>query len=1017
MGTVSVLGRCTVTPGPELSAIQRRIVAVLAALGPAGVSVNDLIDGVWGAAPPATAKAALHNQVSRMRQLCGASLILTNGGSYSLGWPVDLDQSIEALDLAERCLVRGEAEAAAERAGAIILGFHGEPFEELDDVHQFAVARRKARSIRRSAEVIRLRASIDAGRLGWAAVEAERLVGQYALDEQCWALLAEVHERSGRRGDALGVIDQARRTLRDALGVDPGHHLNAVHKSILGGARTRPRRADTTIVGRDDVLAELEQALHEHSLVIVRCEHGAGRSTVLRELARRVRQQGHRVGFTCCVVNPAAPLADLSEICDDLGAPIDPTLGLLNGFVNAVAAIASAATDEASVVLIVDDLHLAGPSTIAALRGASASPQVTVVAATDVESGWICQSDDRTIELRPLSAAAVTAFASAFTGRPVTEFAGAQLARASGGNPTFLEQLLDDASETGTESLDLVRDGDDGSALAELVRSRVDRIGPHGRAAIEIAAVCGPTTTTRLLDALVTHREGLTAAHTAGLLDLVGGTTEFRHTVVQRVVYNDLSPGRRVELHHSIGLALAAGNAPPGLVAHHLLAASPLDATLAIDAARRAAALATTQGAHLEAAEWLERAEGCWRAVGAADETLLIELLISRGDALRLAGVREHEELLFRAADLAVERGDPDLVADATFALLQLGSTSETGRIEARVAELADMAMRSTTDPERRAKVSAAASLTYSMSGHPDRCRALFVEGERIATTSAARRLVLPFAYLALGHPKDAAMRARLAAELLDLAQQADDATALFEAFQLLFSHALQTADGTGVRVALADMEQIVDRVGDVGRRWSLLYCSAALAHLEDRLDDSERLSEAALRVFSPVSPSRAFATYGAQLIVIRLAQHRIAELAAVFESLVVDQPGVPAWHAALALSIAEADPQRADEHARRALEDVPEDFTWLAGHVIGARAAAIAANPNTMARYRERLMPWSGTLCWQGTCTYGPVDTPLAFLASALGDHAAASHHRETAVRLARRLGGPVFEREIAAV
>jgi len=1027
-GEIKVLGSCLVSvDGPhgpmivELSSIQRRIVTQLAAFAPAAVERSTLIDVIWGGNAPRTAQAALHNQISRIRQRCGTSMIVTSGEGYALVWPTDLQRAVDLLEIAERAAAAGDADRAAEHADGVIGQFRGKPFAEFGAAHDLLDVERRSASLYRAAEIIRLRAAVTTGRLGWASVEAERLVGVYPADEQCWAILAEVHERSGRRGEALGVIDRARRMLRDTLGLDPGQQLNDVLASILGQRDTVPGRAATQTVGRAAELDAIEAAIAAGSFVVVRGESGAGLSTMLNEVVRRSRRCDVRVGVARCVPNPAAPLGDLAEILDDLGVTPGPTFGLLNGFVRAICDLGPT-----PVLLAVDDLHHAGPSTIAALRSAADSGGAKVIASANSAADWVWRDSDDVIDLAPLSPAAVGEIAATILDRLVTAATARWLARLCGGNPSLLEQLLHDTSVRDAVTTDLDGGASDDappgllsahetSGLADLVRRRIERLGGRTRLALEIASVCGPMMSTELIERLVPSAEGLAAARAVGLLQQFGTRTSFRHTAVQRVVYSDIAPGRRVEIHHLVGTTLNDSGAAPSLVAHHLLASATLDTTAAIDAAKAAAHQATQQGAHQEAAEWLERAEVCSLAMADDNSRLRVELLIARGDALRLAGAHEHEHLLFEAADLAMARNDPDLLADAAFALLQLGSTTETGRLESRAAQLADLAMAASVDPERRSLVAAAASLTYSMSGHPDRCRKLFLDAEQSATSAKTRQRVLPFAYLALGHPADSAKRALIADELSALGSTSGDPTTIFEAAHLGFSVALQTADGALARSALAEMEGIVETVGDVGRRWALLYCSAALAHMEDRLDDSERLSEAALTMFSPVSASRAFATFGGQLIPIRLAQGRIAELTEVFESLVADQPGVPAWHAALALALATTDSERAALHASRALDDVPADFTWLAGHVIGARAAAIAGDRSTIDRYRERLRPWSKSTCWQGTCTYGPVDTPLALLAEAAGDRQAAEHHRRLALDASRRLGAPVFARELA--
>jgi len=267
-----------------------------------------------------------------------------------------------------------------------------------------------------------------------------------------------------------------------------------------------------------------------------------------------------------------------------------------------------------------------------------------------------------------------------------------------------------------------------------------------------------------------------------------------------------------------------------------------------------------------------------------------------------------------------------------------------------------------------------------------------------------------------LGHPADLDARQRMTAELLALAADADDPVATFEGHHLDFSVALQRADGPRVRAALAALRELGPRSGQVGQDWAVGYLEAAVAHLDDRLDDAERWAEEAMGRFAAVAPARAFAAYGGQLLAIRMAQGRIAELGEALAALVAEQPAVPAWNAALSLALADVDPAAAAGYARRTLTDVPADFLWLAAHVIGGRAAARVGEPGLVDAYRSRLAPWSGLVCWQGTCSYGPVDTPLALLAEVAGDRVAASRHRACATALAESLEAPVFTRELAA-
>ena len=1008
---VAVLGPCALIdtslgdPLVELSAVQRRLVARLALDATAPVSVEVLADAVWGADRPRTFRPALQNQIARLRARLGVDAIRTMPLGYSLVAPTDAAVVIEEVAAAERVLA-GDPERAFRLADGALARWRGTPFEELDALSEAAPVRVRLEEVRAAAEIVRVTAAVRLERTAWAVPEAERLVAAAPLDERRWAVLIQALDLAGRRGDALGAFERARRILQEQLGLEPGPRLQAAEAVVLGVHPIERHGVATRLIGRETELARLCDAARGGVRLHLHGESGVGKSAVLEALRRRLHGEGLKVAATRCVATPASPVSALADLLEALGEVADPVTGPIEGFVAAV----TRASASGPVVLIVDDLHLAGPSSYAALRAAADLDRVALVGTV----GDVTALDDDgalALTLPPLDGAEVRELAAELLVQRPPETTVAWLLEMSGGNPLFVESLLEDRALAPA-------DADAPGAprwpmLADLVRDRLDCLGTVPKAALEVAAVCGAEFPTALLDHLDAG-PGVGAAIEAGLLRARDdGTTAFRHGAVQRIVYAGVAPGRRMELHHAAGLAASAAGAPSALVAHHLLAAVELDPGLAADTACVAAVDATAAGAHRDAARWYVRAEAAGAALGAAGTDRLIRARIGRGDSLRLAGDPEHERVLFDAAELAMTAGDAELIGEAAFSLLQLGATTETGTLHERAVALADHALATVTDRDQRAAIAAASSLAHSMSGHADRCRTLFLQAEADAVSCAARRKVLPFAYLGLGHPKDLDHRERVTAELLKRARDNDDPVAAFEGTHLAFSVALQRADGAGVRSALATMRDLVDRVGDVGRRWMLAYSAAAVAHLDDDLERSEQLSSDALELFAPVSPSRAMATYGAQLLVLRLAQDRLHELHDVFAHLVAEQPGLPAWHAAFALTAVEQDPAAARHHAALALQEVAEDFTWLAAHVIGGRAAAQVSDRPTVERYRERLRPWSGLVCWQGSCAYGPVDTALAALAGAAGDDADARGHRRIARRLARSLGAPVFERE----
>lgn len=1006
--------------GQEPSPIQRRLLARLAAARPHPVSVGVLAEAVWAEDAPRTAKASLLNQVSRLRRTFGSEIVTTTAEGYVLGIPTDLDAVAAAVVEGEAALQAGDH----DRAGRVLTGaldqWRGRAFADLEHVVEVEAARRRAHELRHAAENLRLVAALRDGRHGFAVPEAERLVAHAPNDEQRWALLAQALDLAGRRGDALSAFDRARRTLRDGLGLDPGPVLRSAEAALLGIRHDRADSRARRVVGREPVLQALVEAVGSGRCVVVRGEAGCGASTVLDELVRRLRGEV-LVAHTRCVAAPATPVSALAELLEQLGETDRRIQGMVEQFVVSVRELA----DERRVVLVVDDLHLAGPSTVAALGTVADVDGVAVVAASREPVAGLGGGEDDgrqddgwdEVHLGPLDASAVATIARELTGNRLapTDADLDWLATMSGGNPLFLQSLLE---APGRSPLDTDAPEDEPSidgSLAEHVRTRLDRLGSTTRGAVEVAAVAGAEFPMVVLDELAPP-SGTAAAVAAGLLVVEPGhQVRFRHGAVRHVVELDLPPGRRMEIHDAVGRLLDRRGFPATSVAPHLLAARDVDPAAAVDAARRAAREATSVGAHRDAAAWFERAAAAAELLGTPGEGDLVACLVGQGDALRLAGDPDQERVLTEAVDRAFATGDPSLVADAAFAVLQLGFTTATGRPHELGLEVADRALAMARDADDRARVAAAASLGISMSGASDRCRELFLSACAEPVSEPVRRRILPFAYMALGSPGDLDRRAELGAELLELGTAAGDLVACFEARHLSFSVALQRGDGDAVREHLREMIAMVDEVGDVGRRWALLYQMAAVAHLDDELDRSERLSDDALSLFSPVSASRSIAVHGAQLLAIRHAQGRLAELADVFAMVVDDQPEVPAWHAALSLALVGVDDPRSARHARAVLREVPEDFMWLAAHVIGGRAAAAVGDRSVAAGYVERLAPWSGRACWQGTCSYGPVDTVLAALHRCRGDDAAAADHAARALDVARRLGAPVFERELA--
>jgi DNA-binding SARP family transcriptional activator len=249
------------------AAKQRTVLAALLLGNGSTVSAASLIEAVWGAAPPRNAGAVLRTYLGRLRRVLGPAGERIVG--HPPGWAVELQSSAE-LDLAEvgdlwqAALVAGQAgdwrQVSALLTRALSL-WRGEP---LADVPSAALARRE---VARLAELrmMMLEARIDAelqlGRHGELVAELRRLAAEHPLREHLRVQLMLACYRSAQQAAALEAYRDARATLTEELGVEPGPELREMHHKILTADRdlmtaAAARSRVTLGQGRDNSVGE-----------------------------------------------------------------------------------------------------------------------------------------------------------------------------------------------------------------------------------------------------------------------------------------------------------------------------------------------------------------------------------------------------------------------------------------------------------------------------------------------------------------------------------------------------------------------------------------------------------------------------------------------------------------------------------------------------------------------------------------------------------------------------------------
>jgi YVTN family beta-propeller protein len=220
-------------PIPLGATKQRAVLVMLALQANATVSVDRLVDGLWGEVPPATAPKMVQLYVSQLRRLLGGdgAQIVTHGRGYELRVPpeaIDAARFERLVDEAGRS-TRAPNDAAREALalwhGAALADVAGEPFAA-------AEIRRLDELWLRAAELA-VEGDLAAGRDEDALAQLERLVEEHPLRERLHAQRMLALYRSGRQADALEAYAAARRRLVDEVGVEPSAELRELQARIL----------------------------------------------------------------------------------------------------------------------------------------------------------------------------------------------------------------------------------------------------------------------------------------------------------------------------------------------------------------------------------------------------------------------------------------------------------------------------------------------------------------------------------------------------------------------------------------------------------------------------------------------------------------------------------------------------------------------------------------------------------------------------------------------------------------
>lgn len=617
----------------------------------------------------------------------------------------------------------------------------------------------------------------------------------------------------------------------------------------------------------------------------------------------------------------------------------------------------------------------------------------------------------------------------------------------SGGNPFFaleLAQLLC-ADESGgaagrpaTPALPF--------AIQRVIGQRLDRLPADTLDLLRVASVVGRAFEVSLLASVLERpaaelRAELLPVVTYGLLQRPTVRSDgfcFVHALVREVLYESIEERRLAALHGRIGRALEALHeaepAGPGraewlpILAHHFYRAlgeapaEPAARARAADYARRTGAHMQEQLAYEEAAVHLERA--LTLLPGSSGDPRRIEVGIRLGQALIGVGDRTRaESTLEQALAEAEARTDPALFAEAVLAWSlareEIGAADFAcnARVEVALAALP------AEDSTLRARLLARLSMgLHLVRGAEDRRRALADEALAMARRTgdvSTLAFVQVRCMLLLGGPDH--LEERCAAIDAMAESCAGSWTGELNALSARIDACAEAGDRTGLDLALDAFDEKARAARHPYFRWLGASHHAALALVEGRCDDAEKLVVQALRLGQRSQSRTPGLHFAQQMFLLRGWQGRMEEIAPLVEGGADTARTVPAWRCALA-TLYEHLGRRVE--ARREFDAVaqddfaglPRDTTWLTSMVM---LAAVCARFGDRARaeilYRL-LAPYAGRVAIASPLVVmiAPVAMRLGQLATLLGRFGEAERHLASAQALAEAMRSPPWKCEI---
>ena len=211
----------------------RALLAALLLRAGRAVSVDHLLDDLWGERSPPTAKGSLQNGICALRKVLGAKALRWRPPGYLLDVEPDQVDLFRFERLLEEARAATVGERRAEKLRQALALWRGPALADLAFEPIVVLESPRLEDLRLAAHEELIDAELSLGAGAELVRGLESLIVEHPFRERLRGQLMLALYRSGRQAEALETYQETRRTLANELGIGPSAALRELEQAIL----------------------------------------------------------------------------------------------------------------------------------------------------------------------------------------------------------------------------------------------------------------------------------------------------------------------------------------------------------------------------------------------------------------------------------------------------------------------------------------------------------------------------------------------------------------------------------------------------------------------------------------------------------------------------------------------------------------------------------------------------------------------------------------------------------------